>query len=480
MLDGYELVADLASGGMATVYLARKMGVGGFQRLVAIKRLHPHLATEPEFIEMFLDEARLAAMIHHPNVVPILEVGTSPQGYYLVMEYIEGDTLARLLARATTAGEQIPAPLVIRMVLDTLSGLHAAHELVDGNGESLNLVHRDISPQNVLVGIDGAARITDFGVARASTRLSSTRTGQLKGKLAYMAPEQARGVDVDRRADLFAVGVVLWEVLAGKRLFKAEGEAATLNRLLFDPIPRLRDVTPFVTSELEAVTMKALERDPRKRHATAASFADELEQAARSIHAVASAKEVASYVQKVMGQEIAQQRLAVRAWLAPSEPSRNTLDDEERALLGRKSVRPARSTLMGVDASGRRGKTSATLWTGLGIAAGALGVAFLVRRGGFGIHPQDPPAPPRVETVAAAPPAPSTTPPTGGAPSAAPPPARGISIDDLPTPQEVQPQKGRGGRWRRPKPAPPPPATPTQGPVREPVENNDIPKNPYR
>jgi len=165
-LDRYELVAELASGGMATVFLGRILGVGGFQRFVAIKRLHPHLASEQEFVEMFLDEARLAASIHHPNVVPILEVGTSDRGYYLVMEYIEGDTLARLLARAATSRNRIPIPIGIRILLDTLAGLHAAHELKDDNDHPLNLVHRDVSPQNILVGINGTARITDFGVAR--------------------------------------------------------------------------------------------------------------------------------------------------------------------------------------------------------------------------------------------------------------------------------------------------------------------------
>ncbi|MEP7053353.1 MAG: serine/threonine-protein kinase, partial [Pseudomonadota bacterium] len=188
-VDRYELVGEIASGGMATVYLARLTGVGGFQRFVAMKRLHPHLANEKEFVEMFLDEARIAARIHHPNVVPILEVGASAVGYYLVMEYIEGDTLARLLARAATRGKRLPVPIALRIALDMLSGLHAAHELRDDAGEPVNLVHRDVSPQNVLVGVDGIARITDFGVARAASRLTATRVGQLKGKIAYMAPE---------------------------------------------------------------------------------------------------------------------------------------------------------------------------------------------------------------------------------------------------------------------------------------------------
>ena len=221
---------------MATVYLARLGGVGGFQRFVAIKRLHPHLARDNEFIEMFLDEARLAARIHHPNVVPILEIGESPEGYYLVMEYIEGDTLGRILARSAQAQERVPTPIGVRMALDALAGLHAAHELKDDDGKALDIVHRDVSPQNILVGVDGTARITDFGVARAASRLSTTRSGQLKGKLAYMSPEQAkaRGV-IDRRADIFAMGTVLWELLACKRLFKGDGDADTLNRVLNEP-----------------------------------------------------------------------------------------------------------------------------------------------------------------------------------------------------------------------------------------------------
>jgi serine/threonine protein kinase len=333
-LDRYELVAELASGGMATVFLGRILGVGGFQRFVAIKRLHPHLAHEQEFVEMFLDEARLAASIHHPNVVSILEVGTSDRGYYLVMEYIEGDTLARLLARATTSRERIPVPIVIRIVLDTLAGLQAAHDLKDDNEESLGLVHRDVSPQNILVGINGTSRITDFGVARAATRLSSTRSGQLKGKLAYMAPEQARGGTIDRRADLFAIGTVLWEVLADKRLFKGEGEADTLNRVLFEPIPRLSEVVPNIAPELEAVTMKALERNMERRHGSAAEMAEALERAAEPLDAIASVREVAEYVQLVMGQDIAQQREAVRNWLAQSEPSRTDLERRDSIMPG--------------------------------------------------------------------------------------------------------------------------------------------------
>jgi serine/threonine-protein kinase len=320
-VDRYELVGEIASGGMATVYLARLTGVGGFQRFVAIKRLHPHLAGEKEFVEMFLDEARLAAGIHHSNVVSILEVGASPLGYYLVMEYVEGDTLARLLARAAGKGQRLPTPIALRVVIDTLLGLHGAHELKDDKGNFLELVHRDVSPQNVLVGIDGVARITDFGVARATSRLTSTRVGQLKGKLAYMAPEQAQGEVLDRRADVFSAGILVWETLAAKRLFKAENEAATLSRVMNEPIPDLRRVAPHLSRELSEVVKRALDRDRNKRYATAQQFAEAIEAAATGRDGVAPPQHVAQFVKDMIGQEIEQQREAVRAWIARSEPS---------------------------------------------------------------------------------------------------------------------------------------------------------------
>jgi serine/threonine protein kinase len=323
-LDRFELIAELATGGMATVYLARLSGVGGFQRFAAIKRLHPHLAREPEFIEMFLDEARLAARIHHPNVVPILEIGTSEHGYYLVMEYVEGDTLGRLLARSAQTGQQLPMNVGLRIVLDALAGLDASHELKDDDGSPLGIVHRDVSPQNVLVGIDGSARLTDFGVARATSRVSTTRSGHLKGKLAYMAPEQARGAkDIDRRADVFAIGIVLWEVMAGRRLFKGEGEADTLHKVLHEPIPALHSIAPKVPPEIDALVIRALDRDRTARFATAAEFGDALERAARTVGALGTHKDVAAHMDAALGTETVRQREALRSWLA--EPGRKSI-----------------------------------------------------------------------------------------------------------------------------------------------------------
>jgi len=413
-VDRYELVGEIASGGMATVYLARLTGVGGFQRFVAIKRLHPHLASEKEFVEMFLDEARIAARIHHPNVVPILEVGASAVGYYLVMEYIEGDTLARLLARAATRGKRLPVGIALRIALDMLAGLHAAHELRDDAGEAVHLVHRDVSPQNVLVGVDGIARITDFGVARAASRLTATRVGQLKGKIAYMAPEQAAGEEaIDRRADVFAAGIVVWEELAAKRLFKAENEAATLSRVMTETVAPLTTIVPTLSTALSNVVLRALDRQPDQRFASCAQFADALEAAATGKESIATPRELAAYVSEVLGDEVLAQREAVRAWIARSEPSQIGSDKPASPST---SVSAAAMSLPGLDGApgtltqntAPKGRSPARLFvlvTLLLLLVGGGSFLFARQTGPDNRLPVATPAP-----IAAAPPSPSVAP----------------------------------------------------------------------
>ena len=318
-LDRFELIAELASGGMGTVYLARLGGAGGFQRLYAIKRLHDHLARHAEFIEMFLDEARLAARIHHPNVVPILEIGTAESGYYLVMEYVEGDTAGHLFHVAAQEGKVISPRVPVRIALDALAGLHAAHEGTDDEGRPLEIVHRDVSPHNILVSVDGVSKITDFGIAHAASRLAVTRTGQLKGKVAYMAPEQARSEKIDRRADIFAMGICLWEMMARQRLFRADAEGETLNRLLYEKIPSLRSVAPTASREIDAVCMRALERDLERRFATAAEFSEALERAARSAGLLGTHRDVSECIADVLGPDLSERRSGLRAWIADTE-----------------------------------------------------------------------------------------------------------------------------------------------------------------
>jgi serine/threonine-protein kinase len=312
-LDRYELITEIASGGMATVFLARLQGTGGFQRLVAIKRLHAELAAEPELVEMFLEEARIAAQIHHSHAVPILEIGSSSRGYYLVMEYIEGVTLAQLAQRVAQAGLQMPRRIALRIVVDALSGLHAAHELTDESGRPVGVVHRDVSPQNILVGVDGAARLTDFGVARTTAHVADTKLGALKGKVAYMAPEQIRREAIDRRADLFAMGVILWEVLAGRPLFRADTKFDTIVRALNAPVPRLRDTVFGISDELDDLATRALSRSRRARFQTAVEMADAIEQAARG--SIATSREVATFTLKLFSRELNERRTGIRSWL---------------------------------------------------------------------------------------------------------------------------------------------------------------------
>jgi len=312
-LDRYELITEIASGGMATVYLARLQGTGGFQRLVAIKRLLPQLADDPEFVEMFLEEARIAAQIHHSHAVPILEIGSSPRGYYLVMEYIEGVTLAQLAHRVAQTGLPMPRKIALRIILDALSGLHAAHELTDESGRPLGVVHRDVSPQNILVGVDGAARLTDFGVARTTAHVADTKLSALKGKVAYMAPEQIRREAIDRRADLFAMGVILWEVLAGRPLFRADTKLDTIERVLNALVPRLRDTVFGISDELDELATRALSRSPGERFQSAVEMAEAIEQVAKG--SIATSREVATFTVKLFSRELNDRRTGIRSWL---------------------------------------------------------------------------------------------------------------------------------------------------------------------
>jgi serine/threonine protein kinase len=314
-LGRYELLVPLASGGMAQVWVARLAGEHGFARLVAVKTMRPEHADSDAFRRMFLDEARLAARIAHTNVVEVLDLGEEGEGIvYLAMTLVEGDSVAGLLKLRRKVGARgLPHGIAARVIGDVLAGLHAAHELKDEEGRPLHLVHRDVSPHNVLVGIDGISKIADFGVAKARSRLADeTEAGQVKGKFAYMAPEQLERRPVDRRSDVFSAGVVLWEALTGEKLFAGIDLIDTIAKVRETKIPDARDVAPDVPGAIAEVTAKALERDASRRFASAAEMADALERAARACGAVASAKEVGALVADLCGEEIERRREAVR------------------------------------------------------------------------------------------------------------------------------------------------------------------------
>jgi serine/threonine-protein kinase len=305
-LGRYVIVGELGTGGMATVYEAKALSVGGFSRRVAIKYLHPHLLRDEQFVQMFLDEGRLAAQIHHTNVVAVVDLVHEPDRMYMVSEFVEGDQLLGLAKAAREAGG-LPAPVALRVMLDTLAGLHAAHELTSDDGTPLRIVHRDVSPHNILVGADGITRIVDFGIAKAEERISSTRDGIVKGKLSYMAPEQPDDLPVDRRADIFSAATVLWECLTGQRLFPGRTDREVLQALLHKPIPHVRDVAPSLPASLDEVLARGLARNPDERYTLASEFAQALESAAGD-GGVASARDVATFVERFASRKLAGER----------------------------------------------------------------------------------------------------------------------------------------------------------------------------
>jgi serine/threonine-protein kinase len=311
------MFGEIAAGGMATVHLGRLGGPAGFSRTVAIKRLHPQYAKDPDFVSMFLDEARLAARIRHPNVVPTLDVVSADGEIFLVMEYVQGASLSKLLRAASTEGAPPEAWIVATIMSGALHGLHAAHEATGEQGERLDIVHRDVSPQNILVGTDGVARVLDFGVAKAIGRLQTTREGRVKGKFAYMAPEQLYQRGVTRQADVWAAAVCTWEALTGTRLFSGDNEAAIVTSVLHEAIPPPSSVAHHLSAEIDRVVMTGLERDTSKRYGSAREMALELERCVGT----APASEVGAWVDSLAHGELAERAARVAALESASSPT---------------------------------------------------------------------------------------------------------------------------------------------------------------
>ena len=269
----YELCFELASGGMASVYLARIDGVSGFEKLVALKRIHRHLAKEKGYVDMFLDEARIASRITHPNVCSVFDFGEADGEHYIAMEYLVGEPLSRVHRRVVANADQrastlLPARMA-RVIAQACEGLHAAHELQDADGESLHVVHRDVSAENLFVTYDGATQVVDFGIAHARQRVHHTEAGQVKGTFPYMAPEQMTAAVVDRRVDVWALGAVLWELLTLRRLFLRDTDVNTMYAVLSGEIRPPSDYRSDVPPELDEIVLKALQRNPDERWQTA-------------------------------------------------------------------------------------------------------------------------------------------------------------------------------------------------------------------
>jgi eukaryotic-like serine/threonine-protein kinase len=314
-LDRYELLCPIAEGGMARVWVARLRGKHGFEKLVAVKTILPRFAGDPRFREMFVDEASIASRIEHPNVAEIFDLGEERDLLYLVMEYVDGDALSKLNRTCQKKGVHIPAGIVLRVLADACAGLHEAHELRGDAGEPLGIVHRDVSPHNVLISTKGVAKLIDFGIAKAGPPDDGNReSGVLKGKIQYMAPEQALGRPVDRRADTWAVGAILYHLLAGKGPYEGGNQLATLHLLGsgVPPPPLPREVHPAIA----AVVRKALAHEAAKRYATAADLCDAIERAMGIGQVTTTQRDVSAFSMQHLAERVHRRREAIERALA--------------------------------------------------------------------------------------------------------------------------------------------------------------------
>jgi serine/threonine protein kinase len=307
-IAAYQHVLEIGRGGMGTVNLARAVGAGGFERLVVVKRLNQDLLDQPDAIGRFMDEARHAALIHHANVVGIHQIGRDDDGYFLVLDYVEGTSLEGLVDRAARRQERIPPPIVLRMGLDALAGLHAAHSVEDARGNPLGLLHRDVSLQNVLVGRDGVARLADFGIAKSRVTSVVTDHRYMVGKLLYSPPEYLWRRPVGPTLDVYALGVTLWIAFAGTDPWPEMDDAQLMAQILNDRVPRLSDIGIRIAPKVDALVAKACDPDPAERFQTAREMADAIESIGRETGWLASHGEVATYLETLLGTELRQRR----------------------------------------------------------------------------------------------------------------------------------------------------------------------------
>jgi serine/threonine-protein kinase len=349
-LGKYTILAALGEGGMAQVFLASAHGPAGFNKLFVIKLLRSRVQRDDLAHEMFMAEARLAARLNHPNVVQTIEVSSDGDDYYMTMEYLEGQTLAAILQRVRKGGGSLPLNLHLHVLVDMLAGLEYAHRLEDFDGRPLRIVHRDVSPQNVIVTYGGHVKVLDFGIAKAADNTVQTETGVMKGKVAYMSPEQVCSTEIDCRADVYSVGVMLWEALAGRKMRRGMTEINILNAIINEEVPSPRTVESTVDPELERIALKALARDPKDRYASAAEMQHELERATERLGPRVQPRELGALVAQMFSSERSAIRKVVELQMAA--PSANV----PSIALGKTAEAPGAMT---PSSSKRRGPASA-------------------------------------------------------------------------------------------------------------------------
>lgn len=308
----YRPFRRLAVGGMAEIFLAFSRSIQGFEKLVVLKRVLPAFAENREFMRMFLDEARLAATLDHPNIVHVHDIGEHNGNYFFVMEYVHGQSLLKLMRQITQARRWLPLEHALGIIIGTCSGMHYAHEKLGLDGRALGIVHRDVSPPNILVSYDGSVKVADFGIAKASSAKSSTAVGTLKGKIPYMSPEQCRSGPLDRRSDIFSIGILLYELTVGRRLFQAESELGIIHKIVNGVVPPPSQLLRGYPEELERIVYRALQLDPAHRYPTARALQVDLEELAREYKLPISAVRLGGFMEEMFDEE-------TRRW--PSAPT---------------------------------------------------------------------------------------------------------------------------------------------------------------
>jgi serine/threonine protein kinase len=316
----YLLLERIAVGGMAEVFVAKAFGVEGFERLLAIKKILPTMGEDSEFIHMFVDEARIAVQLSHANIVQVLELGKSDENLYIAMEYISGRDLRQLMERFRKRQQPLPVPHACLIVAEVCEALDYAHRRRDAQGRPLGIVHRDVSPQNVLVSFEGEVKLIDFGIAKAESRLQKTQSGILKGKFSYMSPEQVKGQPIDGRSDLFACGILLWELVCGAKLFTGESDLAILEKVKRGEVPEPRSRNPACPQDLQAVILKALATDPEQRYQSASELHDELTRFTVMDEAVFGSRQLASWLREEFKPDFDKEQKRQRTWLAAGPP----------------------------------------------------------------------------------------------------------------------------------------------------------------
>lgn len=378
----YTPLVVLGRGGMGTVYLAVARGPGGFNKLQVVKYLRPELAEDEDFLKMFLDEARLSASLNHPNIVQTNEVGQDGDHYFIAMEYVEGKTLLSILGRAKKM-TPMPLGMHLRILCDALTGLHCAHELNDIDGTPLNVVHRDVSPQNVIVSFEGQVKLLDFGIAKAANSSSETRTGVLKGKFCYMAPEQMLGIGTDRRSDVFAAGVMLWHAITSERLWKVgTSDMEIFSHVTAGDVPKPSDVAE-VDPELERICLRAMATKPEDRYPTAAALKQDIEAWLASSGDRTTSRDIQSYLNELYAEDRRKLKTAIEERLRAvhsGRPSLPALESHGAVESGAAEQRSGASSLASAVSSessapppaARKGKTAAVLLAAVLVAVGVV------------------------------------------------------------------------------------------------------------